>query len=323
METLVTILQIAIPLSFITLIAGTVSVRSGGATTDVNDLMDVAFLGGGPGRVVDTAIVAMHADGRLGIGGPGIVALYSDVARNAVEHAVVVEHNRAPHGALHALRLAVMRGRAVQDVGDSLAARGLLVPVRRTRVWARWGLLQVIACLLAIPVNIFVLVDTGSPWVIPTFPLAFIGIFSGIVCTVLTRRRLTNSGVRAKLRFRTTHPHFTAPDQQVAINGPNALDDALLREQLTVAARMRPGRDFVPATALAATAVVWCASAGVGDSGSGGGSGCGGSGGSGCGSSGGGCGGGGSGGSGGDGGGGGGGCGGGGGGGGGCGGGGG
>lgn len=288
MDTLVTILQIAIPLSFVALVAGTITMRSGGGATEVNDLLDVAFLGGGPGRVVDTAVVAMHADGRLVIGGPGIVALYGDVARNPVERAVIEEHNRAPHGALHALRVAVMRGRAVQDIGDSLAARGLLVPVRKTRLWARWGLLQVIVCLLAIPVSIFVLVDTGSPSVIATFPLAFIGIFSGILCTVLSRRRLTNSGVRARLRFRATYPHLTAPDHQVAMNGPSALDDTLLREQLTVAARMRPGRDFQPAPHLAAATVVWCAS---GDSGSGGGSGCGGSGGSGCGSSGGGCGG--------------------------------
>ncbi|MFC8079542.1 TIGR04222 domain-containing membrane protein [Streptomyces sp. NPDC057307] len=293
-ESLITLLQIAIPLSVVTLVVGVITARSGRGATEVNDLMDVAFLGGGPGRVVETAIVAMHADGRLGIGGPGIVAVYSGVARNPVEYAVIEEHNRAPHGALHALRLAVMRSRAVQDVGDSLALRGLLVPVGRTRVWARWGVIQAIVCLATVPLSVFVLVDTTSPSVIPTIPLAFVGIFSGLICAALARRRLTAAGVRARLKFRATYPNITAPDHQVALNGPNALDDTLLREQLTVATRMRPGRDFEPAPHLAAATVVWCASAGFGDGGSGGGSGCGGSGGSGCGSSGSGCGGGGS-----------------------------
>ncbi|WP_405793547.1 TIGR04222 domain-containing membrane protein [Streptomyces sp. NBC_01506] len=293
MDTLLTTLQIAIPLSIVTLLIGVIRMRSGGGSTDVRDLMDVAFLGGGPGRVAETAIVAMHADGRLGIGGPGIVALYGDVARNPVERAVIDEHNRAPHGALHTLRLAVMRSRAVQDVGDSLAARGLLVPARKTRVWVRWGLAQAIVSLLAIPLTVFVLIDTSSPWVIPTIPLAIIGIITGFLCSALARRRLTGAGIRARQSFRVLHTYTTAPDHRVALDGPMALDDTLLRDQLMVATRMRPGRDFQAAPHVAATTVVWCASAGVGDGGSGGDSGCGGgSGGSGCGSSGGGCGGG-------------------------------
>ncbi|MFD9871866.1 TIGR04222 domain-containing membrane protein [Streptomyces niveus] len=292
MDTVLTALQLLIPLSFVTLVVGVVSARAGGGTTDVHDLMDVAFLGGGPGRVAETAVVAMHADGRLGIGGPGIVALYSDVARNPVERSVVEEHHRAPHGALHALRLAVMRGRAVQDIGDSLAARGLLVPARKTRVWAVWGLTQAIVCLVTVPLTIVRLAGTGSLALIPTLPLAVIGIVSGFICAALARRRLTAAGVRARLKFRrATYQHIMAPDLQIALDGHMALDDPLLREQLTAARGMRPGRDFQPAPHLAATTVVWCASADFGDGGSGG-SGCGGSGGSGCGSSGGGCGGG-------------------------------
>lgn len=295
MDLLVTTLRIAIPLSIVTLVVGVITLRSRGGVSQVHDLMDVAFLGGGPGRVAETAIVAMHSDGRLGIGGPGVVAVYSTVAHNAVEQAVINEHALAPHGALHALRLAVMRSHAVQQVGDSLAARGLLVPARKTRLWVRWGLIQALLCLPVIPLSIILLINTGSASVIANVPLAIIGILSGIICAVTARRRLTGAGIKARLAFRVTHTHITAPAHQIAVDGHMALDDTLLREQLTAARGMRAGRDFQPAPHLAAATVVWCASAGFGDGGGGGsgdGGGCGGSGGSGCGSSGGGCGGG-------------------------------
>lgn len=309
MDLLVTVLQIAIPLSMITLIVGVITLRSRGGVGVVHDLLEVAFLGGGPGRVAETAIVAMHSDGRLGIGGPGVVAIYSHVAHNPVEQAVINEHALAPHGALHSLRLAVMRSDAVQRVGGSLAARGLLVHVRKTRLWVRWGVVQAVLCLPVIPLSIGLLISTGSASVIPNLPLAFFGIFSGVVCALTARQRLTGAGIKARLAFRTANRHITTPAHQIAVDGHMALDDTLLREQLTAATGMRAGRDFQPAPHLAAAAVVWCASAGFGDGGgSGDGGGCGGSGGSGCGSSGGGCGGGGGSGDGGGGGGGGGGC---------------
>ncbi|WP_330173090.1 TIGR04222 domain-containing membrane protein [Streptomyces sp. NBC_01498] len=295
MNTLVTALQIAIPLSFVSLVVGVISLRSGGGGNEIHDPMEMAFLGGGPGRVAETAIVAMHTDGRLRVGGPGIVALHSDIARNPVEHAVVQEYRRAPNGALHALRLAVMRSPAVQEIGHSLAARGLLVPVRKTRLWVLWGVTQAVVCVLAIPLSIVLLVSTTDPAVIPTLPLAFIGVFAGVICAVVARQRLTAAGVKARLKFRTAYQHIRTPAHQVAVNGHMALDDPQLRDHLTAARAMRAGRDFQPAPHLAAGAVVvWCASAGFGDgSGSGdGGGGCGGSGGSGCGGGGGGCGGG-------------------------------
>ncbi|MFD4119611.1 TIGR04222 domain-containing membrane protein [Streptomyces niveus] len=293
MDLLVTTLRIAIPLSIVTLLVGVITLRSRGGVSTVHDLLEVAFLGGGPGRVAETAIVAMHSDGRLGIGGPGVVAVYSNVAHNPVEQAVINEHALAPHGALHGLRLAVMRSHAVQQVGDSLAARGLLVPARKTRLWVRWGVIQAVLCLPVIPLSVILLLDTGSASVIPNLPLAFFGIFSGLICAAIAKRRLTGAGIKARLAFRAANRYITTPAHQIAVDGHMALDDTLLREQLTAARGMRAGRDFQPAPHLAAAAVVWCASAGFGDGGgSGDGGGCGGSGGSGCGSSGGGCGGG-------------------------------
>ncbi|MEU9706897.1 TIGR04222 domain-containing membrane protein, partial [Streptomyces sp. NPDC047981] len=44
--------------------------RAGGGGP-VHDLSEAAFLIGGPPRVVDAALAAQHADGRIAGGGPG------------------------------------------------------------------------------------------------------------------------------------------------------------------------------------------------------------------------------------------------------------
>ncbi|MFE2036949.1 TIGR04222 domain-containing membrane protein [Streptomyces scopuliridis] len=122
---LLTAVPLAVVVSSVLLIAGVVRSRGGvTGTPAVHDVWEAAFLGGGPGRVVDAALAGMRADGRLAIGGPGIVAVLQPAAHHPVERAVLQEHAMAPSGALHALRLAVMRAPAEQ-VGDALAARGL------------------------------------------------------------------------------------------------------------------------------------------------------------------------------------------------------
>ncbi|MFG3404971.1 TIGR04222 domain-containing membrane protein [Streptomyces sp. NPDC048142] len=88
----------------------------------LHDLYEAAFLNGGPARVVDTALAALHADGRLVVGGPGIVGARRARANDLVERAVFQELAAAPSGALHGLRDAVMRHPAVQEIGDGLAA---------------------------------------------------------------------------------------------------------------------------------------------------------------------------------------------------------
>ncbi|MBV7243564.1 TIGR04222 domain-containing membrane protein [Streptomyces sp. MW-W600-10] len=289
----------------------------------LHDLYEVAFLNGGPARVVDTALTALHADGRLAVGGPGIVAVQRAQANDPVERAVFQELAAAPSGALHVLREAVMRHPAVQEVGDGLAARGLLVPPHRIRPLRRWGLIQGVACLIALPLSLVVtfvqlaMVDTMDfpvPFIVKILPAIVIGAFSGLIVAGTSASRITKSGQHAALAFRTAYAHVVTPAHLVATLGLRALPDPVFQAQLVAAARLsaprrRSSSSVAGSTAAGVTAVgvatVWCAASGPGGSSCGGstgggsgsscgggsgcssGSGCGGSSGSSCGSSGG------------------------------------
>uniref|UniRef100_UPI001475F862 TIGR04222 domain-containing membrane protein n=1 Tax=Streptomyces lushanensis TaxID=1434255 RepID=UPI001475F862 len=213
---LVTVVHLAVIVSCVLLITTVVRLRRRGPGGPVHEAMEAAFLGGGPGRVADAAIAGMHADGRLVVGGPGIVSVPHPIARNEVEQAVIQEHALAPNGALHTLRLAVMRGPAVQRVGDTLAARGLLVPPAEARGPGRWGGTQALICLIGLPVcfvlAIMVFVagsvpGDGSPAGFSLLPTLFAGVVVGVVCSSLTGRRITTAGQRALREFVLAHPY--------------------------------------------------------------------------------------------------------------------
>ncbi|MFJ7999759.1 TIGR04222 domain-containing membrane protein [Streptomyces sp. NPDC096310] len=280
--------HLAVVASSVTLIAGVAGSRGRGAdgAGPLHDGAEAAFLGGGPGRVVDAALAGMHADGRISVGGPGIVAVLRPVAHDPVERSVLDAHAAAPHGGLHGLRLAVMRGPEVQRVGDALAARGLLVRPERARPWKRWGTLQAVLCLLAVPVTFAVAFlsafhDDGLGDGFENFgllPTLVAGAVVGRVCVSVAGRRVTKGGRRALRAFlagQASAPSSVAG--QVAARGLAGVPDPLLRQQLRTAAGMRPGRDFSPAPQTAAGTVGWCSGAQPGS-----GAGCGGSG-SGCG----------------------------------------
>ncbi|MFJ6609279.1 TIGR04222 domain-containing membrane protein [Streptomyces sp. NPDC091289] len=280
----------------------------------LHDLYEAAFLNGGPARVVDTALSALHADGRLVVGGPGIVGVQRAQANDPVERAVFQELAAAPNGALHVLREAVMRHPAVQEIGDGLAARGLLVSPVESRPLRRWAMIQGLACIAALPLSVvltfvqFATEDSPFPFVLMMLPPVLIGGFSGLIVAAASHR-ITKAGHRAALEFRTAYAHVVTPAHLVATLGLRALPDTVLQAQLAAAARLSGPRGRSSAyvaggttagvTAVAVT-TVWCAGSGPGDSscggsscgGSGGGgsscsSGCGGSSGSSCGSSGG------------------------------------
>ncbi len=84
-----------------------------------------------------------------------------------MERAVLQELSAAPSGALHVVREAAMRHPAVQEIGDGLAERGLLVPPAANRGLRRWGLVQGVSCLVAFPVSI---VLTVFQYVASTYP---------------------------------------------------------------------------------------------------------------------------------------------------------
>ncbi|MFF5923509.1 TIGR04222 domain-containing membrane protein [Streptomyces flavochromogenes] len=269
----------------------------GGPGGPVHDRYEAAFLNGGPARVVDTALAALQADGRLAIGGPGIVAVVRPVAYDPVERAVLQEHAAAPHGALHHLRMAVMRHPAVQEIGDGLAVRGLVVDPATRRTTLRWCAVVGLTALGLFPVSALVTaMDFASPGA-PSFPFLFKVVpvvlaagFTALVCGSIAARQVTPAGRSAVLAYGRGHAHLADAGLLVALHGLRALPDPVLREQLVAAARISApprrrgggGRHPSPyphagtdSDADFGAAVVWCAgTSACGGGGGGGGSSC-------------------------------------------------
>ncbi|MGW0753206.1 TIGR04222 domain-containing membrane protein [Streptomyces sp. NPDC002587] len=285
--------------------------RAAGPAPSLHDLSEAAFMTGGPGNVVDTALVSMLGDGRLIMGGPGIVHLGPGArAGDPAERAVLQAHRGAPSGWLYQLRYAAMLDPAVQETGDALAARGLLSPPGWGRTLRRWGLAQAIVCGFLVPMSLpltFVefAVDPGAqvPFVAKVLPVLLLGILAGGICAARAGRRITPAGRRALRDFRARYGNDRTPHVQTALFGLRGLRDPYLRGQLVPAARgtrlaaaqsrSRP-HDSGPGSPYASSAeilpVVWCAGSDGGGGGAGGSS-CGSGSGPACGSSGGSCGG--------------------------------
>ncbi|MDT9690132.1 TIGR04222 domain-containing membrane protein [Streptomyces sp. P9(2023)] len=236
----------------------------------VHDLPEAAFLIGGPPRVVDSALAALHADGRIAVGGPGIVVARPGAApRDHVERAVLQELAAAPHGALHHLRLAVMRSPAVQEIGDGLAARGLMVDPAARRAGRRWCLMLALGSfgLLILSFALSVGVDTGLyelPLIFKVGPVLFAGIVTALLCGAYNAHRATPAGRRASLAYQRDHAYAPDAGHQVALRGLRAVPEPELRTQLIAAARMpRPvtthssGSSATDAAMLAT--LHWCA----------------------------------------------------------------
>ncbi|MFF0434530.1 TIGR04222 domain-containing membrane protein [Streptomyces sp. NPDC004327] len=276
---------------------------SGGA---VHDRYEAAFLNGGPARVVDSALASLHGDGRLNVSDPGIVWLTRSDARahDEVERALLGTHV-AGQGALAPLRLDVMRHPAVQEIGDGLAARGLITAPRVRRSLLVWSWALGGAVLLSVPFVLLVTVaalvgtDDSVPFVVKVLP-TLVGVPAmAVVCLVAAGSRLTPAGRAAVLAYGRELAHITAdPGLLVALHGLGALPDPVLRAHLITAARTRVVRPGPTAQAgrssfrhsssrLSSSSddaflpVMWCAAAAGGDGG-----GCGGGSGSSCGSSG-------------------------------------
>ncbi|MET9696568.1 TIGR04222 domain-containing membrane protein [Streptomyces sp. NPDC006529] len=272
--------------------------RPAGPVPRLHDLSEAAFLSGGPGRVVDAALVSLLCDGRLVIGGPGIVhALPGVRAHDPAERAVLQAHAAAPSGALHVLRAAAMRDPAVQETGDALADRGLIALPGTGRVWRRWGKIQAVTCVLGFPLAIAltVLQFTGGPphgfqvpFVFMVFPVLLGGAVAGGVGASRALGRVTTAGRRALNEIRALHVRDRSAQVQAALFGLAGVRDPYLRAQLLPAARLgaaraasarrrSPHSGGSAGSSVDMLPVVWCAG-----SDGGGASGCGGSSGSSC-----------------------------------------
>ena len=256
----------------------------------VHDRYEAAFLNGGPARVVDTAIASLHGDGRVAVGGPGIVQVLRPTAHDPVERAVLQELAGAPSGALGPLRFAVMRHPAVQEIGDALAARGLLVeprPRRSALTWSSFLLMAgAMATLFALMFTLPDVIDPGRnvPFFLLVLPVLAAWLTGAIMCGVRARRRITPGADAAVAAYGQARAHVD-PGLLVALQGLGSLPDPVLREQLATAARTyRPARPVTRSSSArpssssdsqdaALLPVMWCAAAAGGE---GGGGGCGG-----------------------------------------------
>ncbi|WP_447040642.1 TIGR04222 domain-containing membrane protein [Streptomyces sp. DSM 118878] len=301
----------AVLISSALLVTGVVSVRRGGSPHGdgsraedgafVRGTLEAAFLSGGPARAADAVIAGLHEDGRLVVAGPGVVGITRPTARNAAEQAVIDAHTAAPSGALHWLRAAVMRSRPVQETGEALAGRRLLVRPGARRTWRRWAGAQVfLAFLGCMAAGILTAVqyanaDHTEPdrlldsILYVLLPAAALGIGVGCLCLGLTSGQLTPAGRRALHQYVESSRHVTGAAHLVATRGLSAAHPDL-RSQLIAAARARglavPPWSPAPLpyqnpNLWIAGAPAWCAS-NSGFSGGGGGSACSGGGGGAC-----------------------------------------
>ncbi|MFE9254327.1 TIGR04222 domain-containing membrane protein [Streptomyces sp. NPDC006879] len=279
------------------LLSQTTSRRAATRASAPLDRSQAAFLSGGPGRAVDAALVALSADRRLLIGGPGIVSVAAGArAHEQVEQAVLSAAATAPDGALHRLRYEVMRSHAVQEIGDLLAARGLLTAPGRPNGRRRWALAQAVLCGLAVPAA-FALsfiqffseedghADQGLPFVVQVLPVLIGGLVVGVVRARAEGRRVTAAGRQAVREAHAEHPPTSDPGWLVALRGVRSLPDLALRRSLLAAARSLPTTGHVRNANRGSDSdtppvVLWCAGTAGGPH-----SGCGGSTGNGCGSS--------------------------------------
>jgi hypothetical protein len=123
--------------------------RSSGPSPDL-DLYDIAFLAGGPDRVVDTALVALVESGRVRVQAPGELAVVDPLRAHPVEAAVMDAVGTHGHRSVdtirwrlrdddrllevgHRLRRARLLGRAGEVVGMLHGHLGALAPTRAGR----------------------------------------------------------------------------------------------------------------------------------------------------------------------------------------------
>jgi hypothetical protein len=90
------------------------------------DLYDVAFLAGGPARVVDTAVVALLHTGRLRLHSPGRLATADLSRRHPVEAAVLDAVGPTGHRSVDTIRWRVLEDARLRDVEQRLRGRGLI-----------------------------------------------------------------------------------------------------------------------------------------------------------------------------------------------------
>ncbi|MFE3094220.1 TIGR04222 domain-containing membrane protein [Streptomyces sp. NPDC059248] len=249
------------------------------------ELYEVAFLTGGPARVVDTAVAEMIGAGQLRIAATGFVTATGVAPADPIQQAVLTALRNAESGALSEVRREVALSPVVQEIGDRLARAGLLVgPVRTRRNVRRWAITQMILLLAAIPAVVLRTVfgyDGGIPLAAMVVPLIIPSVLVTAVVMAALHRHTTTKGRQAVNSYiRNCYPSHH-PGSDVALEGPRSASDNQTRAVLLAAAAVPIVAPVYSDGGVTVTGV-WCGSSAGGDSSYGGGSGsssCGGGGG--------------------------------------------
>jgi uncharacterized protein (TIGR04222 family) len=128
------------------------------------DLYDLAYLSGGPRRVVQVALLRLNAAGLIGKSPSGERLRIVDGAAgdDPVEDAVMDKLRASPRPVLSLIRTVVATP-AVEDVGARLTARGLFVPAAPGRALALAGPAGLLV-IAAASVPVMIAAGGSPPW---------------------------------------------------------------------------------------------------------------------------------------------------------------
>ncbi|MEJ2853030.1 MULTISPECIES: TIGR04222 domain-containing membrane protein [unclassified Saccharothrix] len=181
-------------------------------------LYDLAYLTGGPRRVVEASVANLIESGKLRPARDGAVRVVGDpVADDAVDQAVLTDVARYRNRTMSLLFTAVSEQDAPRGLGRALAERGYLVPPEEVKRRYRLG---VVPLVLLIAVGLVRWVNglaIGAPVGWLTLQLVLSGILVGLLLRVDGFRRTTR-GSRAVARARAGES-TGGPGVQVALDG--------------------------------------------------------------------------------------------------------
>ncbi|MBB5958331.1 uncharacterized protein (TIGR04222 family) [Saccharothrix tamanrassetensis] len=291
---------IALAVSLAVAIAVRVCLRGArqGAPAGAPGLYDIAFLTGGPRRVVETSVASLIDSGALRPARDGAVRVVgTPVSDDPVDQAVLTDATRYRYRTLALLFTSVSEQDAPRAVGDRLVEQGYLVAPRTAKRWLRRSVVPM-ALLGAVGVVRWV---NGLAIGAPVGWLTLQLVLTGLLVALLRKARLvTRTALGSRVVAQARAGESTGGWRMAGSAGnaePVALDGFAAHPNIPLrAAARRPARSRGRLTATgsgttfmaAGTVGSSCGSGGSSSCGSSSGSSCGGGGGGGCGGGGGG-----------------------------------
>ncbi|MEU8548502.1 TIGR04222 domain-containing membrane protein [Streptomyces roseoverticillatus] len=213
-------------------------------------LLEVAYLRGGPIRVVDTAITRMCEDGRVSVDTAGKLKVERPAADNAVERALLARCGPDWGTKLYRLRVQLQFDQAVDGVRSSLVNRGLLISRAAEEKWKRAAEVQVGGLVVG---GVIALGLLGVPAALPVAIVGLVLLAGGIKLRMayrpLPKPGLTPRGQEFTDRLGKSGPWSvrTSAEHPEGIAGVVAVRDTVGPEpdqpylhQLRLAVRTRP-----------------------------------------------------------------------------------